>query len=105
MASARVDFTLDGQGVSVDADSGMPLLYAIRNDLGHNNPHLGCGLAQCGACTVHLDGQAVRSCITPKNSAPMLRHPAPASRRCAVCRLPLPMRSGMLPVYGCGKCR
>ncbi len=43
----------------------MPLLYALRNDLGLNNPHFGCGLAQCGACTVHLDGQPIRSCITP----------------------------------------
>ena len=64
-----VDFTLDGHAVSVDADPGMPLLYAIRNDLGRNNPHFGCGLAQCGACTVHMDGQAVRSCITPLESA------------------------------------
>jgi aerobic-type carbon monoxide dehydrogenase small subunit (CoxS/CutS family) len=65
---ASVDFTLDGRAVSVDADPGMPLLYAIRNDLGHNNPHFGCGLAQCGACTVHLNGQAVRSCSTPLES-------------------------------------
>ena len=62
---ASVEFTLDGRPVSVDADAAMPLLYAIRNDLGRNNPHFGCGLAQCGACTVHLDGQALRSCITP----------------------------------------
>ena len=43
----------------------MPLLYALRDDLGLNNPHFGCGLAQCGACTVHIDGQAMRSCVTP----------------------------------------
>ena len=43
----------------------MPLLYALRNDVGLNNPHFGCGLAQCGACTVHLDGQPTRSCVTP----------------------------------------
>ena len=66
---ASVDFTLDGRPVSVDADPGMPLLYAIRNDLGHNNPHFGCGLAQCGACTVHLDGQALRSCLAPLATA------------------------------------
>ena len=46
----------------------MPLLYALRNDLGLNNPHFGCGLAQCGACTVHMDGKAIRSCITPVSS-------------------------------------
>ncbi len=62
---ATVDFVLDGKSVSVDADPGMPLLYALRNDLGYNNPHFGCGLAQCGACTVHLDGQVLRSCVTP----------------------------------------
>jgi aerobic-type carbon monoxide dehydrogenase small subunit (CoxS/CutS family) len=60
-----IDFTLNGQAVSVDADPAMPLLYAIRNDLGQNNPHFGCGLAQCGACTVHLEGQTIRSCLTP----------------------------------------
>jgi aerobic-type carbon monoxide dehydrogenase small subunit (CoxS/CutS family) len=62
---ATVEFILDGQSVSVDADPGMPLLYALRDDLGYNNPHFGCGLAQCGACTVHLDGQPLRSCVTP----------------------------------------
>jgi nicotinate dehydrogenase subunit A len=51
--------------VSVDADPDMPLLYALRGDLGLDNPHFGCGLAQCGACTVHLNGEAIRSCVTP----------------------------------------
>jgi nicotinate dehydrogenase subunit A len=50
--------------VTVD-DPNMPLLYALRNDLGLHGPRFGCGLGQCGACTVHLDGNAVRSCITP----------------------------------------
>jgi nicotinate dehydrogenase subunit A len=60
-------FTLNvnGRDHTVDVDPDMPLLYALRNDIGLNNPHFGCGLAQCGACTVHLDGQAIRSCVTP----------------------------------------
>jgi nicotinate dehydrogenase subunit A len=50
--------------VSVD-DPDMPLLYALRNDLHLHGPRFGCGLGQCGACTVHVDGVATRSCITP----------------------------------------
>jgi nicotinate dehydrogenase subunit A len=56
---------VNGQIHAVDADPDMPLLYALRNDVGLNNPHFGCGLAQCGACTVHVDGQPTRSCVTP----------------------------------------
>jgi aerobic-type carbon monoxide dehydrogenase small subunit (CoxS/CutS family) len=52
------------QAIEID-DPGMPLLYALRDDLGLNNPRFGCGLGQCGACTVHVDGRAVRSCVTP----------------------------------------
>jgi nicotinate dehydrogenase subunit A len=43
----------------------MPLLYALRDDLGMHGPRFGCGLGQCGACTVHIDGKAVRSCVMP----------------------------------------
>jgi nicotinate dehydrogenase subunit A len=56
---------VDGRTHTVEADADMPLLYALRDDLGLPNPHFGCGLSQCGACTVHLDGKAVRSCSTP----------------------------------------
>jgi nicotinate dehydrogenase subunit A len=52
------------QTVTVD-DPQMPLLYALRNDLGLHGPRYGCGLGQCGACTVHIDGKAVRSCQMP----------------------------------------
>src|SRR6185436_4855979 len=53
--------------VTVD-DPEMPLLYALRNDLGLHGPRFGCGLGQCGACTVHVDGKAVRSCSVPMSS-------------------------------------
>lgn len=64
----RITLNVDGRDHAIDADPDMPLLYALRNDLGLNNPHFGCGLAQCGACTVHVDGEATRSCVTPVGS-------------------------------------
>jgi nicotinate dehydrogenase subunit A len=64
-AMAHMSLDVNGKQHSIDADADMPLLYALRDHLGLNNPHFGCGLAQCGACTVHVDGQPVRSCITP----------------------------------------
>ena len=58
--------TVNGKAVDIPVDDeAMPLLYALRNDLGLHGPRFGCGLGQCGACTVHVDGKAVRSCITP----------------------------------------
>jgi len=62
---ATIKFVVDGKPVSVSADPSMPLLYALRNDLKLKNPHFGCGVAQCGACTVHLEGEPIRSCVTP----------------------------------------
>ena len=59
-------FNVDGKAHAIEIDDpDMPLLYALRDELGLNNPRFGCGLGQCGACTVHVDGRAVRSCITP----------------------------------------
>jgi nicotinate dehydrogenase subunit A len=66
--SQKFSLTVNGKTQTIDADPDMPLLYALRGDLGLNNPHFGCGLAQCGACTVHLDGVAIRSCVTPVSS-------------------------------------
>jgi nicotinate dehydrogenase subunit A len=66
---ARVALTVNGRTQTVDVDPEMPLLYALRGELGLSNPHFGCGLAQCGACTVHLDGEPIRSCVTPVSAA------------------------------------
>src|SRR3982751_5139344 len=65
----KFSLNVNGKTQTVDSDPDMPLLYALRNDLGLSNPHFGCGLAQCGACTVHLDGSAIRSCVTPLSAA------------------------------------
>jgi nicotinate dehydrogenase subunit A len=57
---------VNGRQVSIQIDDpNMPLLYALRDNLALHGPRFGCGLAQCGACTVHIDGNAVRSCVTP----------------------------------------
>ena len=56
--------TVNDQRVEIE-DPEMPLLYALRDNLGLHGPRFGCGLGQCGACTVHIDGKAVRSCVTP----------------------------------------
>jgi nicotinate dehydrogenase subunit A len=59
-----VSLKVNGLPRSVPAEADTPLLYVLRNDLGLNGAKFGCGLAQCGACTVLLDGRAVRSCVT-----------------------------------------
>jgi nicotinate dehydrogenase subunit A len=60
---------VNGRTVSVAVDDpDTPLLYVLRNELGLHGPRFGCGLGQCGACTVHVDGAAVRSCVTPLSS-------------------------------------
>ena len=61
----RIEFTLNGQPVSLDIDAETPLLEALRNDFELNGPKFGCGLAQCGACSVLVEGRSTRSCVTP----------------------------------------
>lgn len=64
MATIRVN----GKKLTVNADPATPLLYILRNDAGLHGPRFGCGLGQCGSCTVHVNGEAVRSCTRPLSS-------------------------------------
>jgi nicotinate dehydrogenase subunit A len=63
-----MQLNVDGKAHTIDADPDMPLLYALRDDLGLKNPRFACGVAQCGACTVWIDGAPARSCTIPVNS-------------------------------------
>ena len=62
---ATVNLSVNGKSHKVEIEDDTPLLYALRDHLEVNGPKFGCGLGQCGACTVVVDGQAVRSCVTP----------------------------------------
>jgi nicotinate dehydrogenase subunit A len=67
--ASRLTITVNGRRHRVKAAPDTPLLYVLRNELRLLGPRFGCGLAQCGACTVHFNGEAVRSCITPVSAA------------------------------------
>jgi aerobic-type carbon monoxide dehydrogenase small subunit (CoxS/CutS family) len=62
---SKVTLNVNGRMHSLDIDPSTPLLYILRNDIGLQGPHFGCGLGQCGACTVIINGTATRSCVTP----------------------------------------
>lgn len=64
-----ITLNVNGKDQSVDADPGSMLLYALRDNLGLHGPKFGCGLSQCGACTVLMDGKAIRSCVMPLSAA------------------------------------
>jgi isoquinoline 1-oxidoreductase subunit alpha len=64
-----VRLTVNGKTQDVDVDASTPLLWVIREQLGLTGTKYGCGVAQCGACTVHIDGAAVRSCVMPASAA------------------------------------
>ena len=66
---ATMTLQVNGAARTVTAEPDAPLLYILRNDLELNGPKFGCGMAQCGACTVLLDGKPVRSCVTPVSAA------------------------------------
>jgi isoquinoline 1-oxidoreductase alpha subunit len=63
-----VTFDVNGRSQQVDVDPQMPLLWVLRDELGLTGTKYGCGMAQCGACTVHIDGKPQRSCVTPVSS-------------------------------------
>jgi isoquinoline 1-oxidoreductase alpha subunit len=63
-----ISLTVNGKRHDVDVSADMPLLWVIRDTIGLTGTKFGCGLSQCGACTVHLDGQVTRSCVTPVSS-------------------------------------
>jgi isoquinoline 1-oxidoreductase alpha subunit len=60
---------VNGKDLTVDADPSTPILWALRDNLGMTGTKFGCGMALCGACTVHLDGAPIRSCVTPISAA------------------------------------
>ncbi len=64
-----IELNVNGRTSSVDVDPATPLLYVLRNDLGLNGPRFGCGLGQCGACTVLIDGTPARACVLPASAA------------------------------------
>lgn len=64
-----IEFSLNGKVQKVEAEADMPLLWVLRDVLGMTGTKYGCGMAMCGACTVHLDGEAIRSCTTPVSAA------------------------------------
>jgi len=66
---AKIALKVNGQTREIDADPQMPLLWSIRDFLGLTGTKFGCGIAQCGSCTVHLDGNPVRSCVIPSSAA------------------------------------
>ena len=66
---AQITRNVNGKSRVVETDPATPLLYVLRNELELHGPKFGCGLAQCGACTVIMDGNAVRSCVTPVSQA------------------------------------
>ena len=91
-----IKLKVNGKDYSVDVKPDTPLLWVLRENLGLTGTKYGCGISQCGACTVHLDGVAVRSCVTPWLARPVKRSPPlKASRPISVIRCSRPGYSWM----------
>src|SRR5207249_610444 len=97
------EITVNGQRHRVAAAADTPLLYVLRNELGLNGPKFGCGLAQCGACTVHLGDRAVRSCVTPISS---VRQPVTTLEGLGTRERPHPLQQAFIAEQAaqCGYC-
>src|SRR3981189_1142748 len=76
------NLTINGKSINVDVEGDTPLLWALRENVGLTGTKYGCGIAQCGACTIHIDGVAMRSCSTPVAAA--IRNPTTAIEGLAV---------------------
>jgi isoquinoline 1-oxidoreductase alpha subunit len=99
-----INLTVNGQRHDIDADPNMPLLWAIRDILGLTGTKFGCGAAQCGACTVHLNGEAVRSCVT-KISRAAGQHIVTIEGLSANNNHPLQLAWNEMNVPQCGYCQ
>jgi nicotinate dehydrogenase subunit A len=95
---------VNGQPHEVPAAPDTPLLYVLRNDLQLNGPKFGCGLGQCGACTVHLGGVPVRACVTPVSAA--IDQPVVTIEGLGTARLPHPLQAAFIDEQAgqCGYC-
>jgi isoquinoline 1-oxidoreductase alpha subunit len=99
-----ISLNVNGQSRDVDVDPGTPLLWVLREDLGLTGTKYGCGIAQCGACTVHVDGEALRSCAAPvrvvagRKVTTIEGVSSRAARRCS-------RRGIALDVVQCGYCQ
>jgi nicotinate dehydrogenase subunit A len=102
MADA-VEIMVNGQRHRVAASADTPLLYVLRNELGLNSPRFGCGLAQCGACTVHVGDRAVRSCVIPVSS---VRQPVTTLEGLGTRERPHPLQQAFIAEQAaqCGYC-
>jgi nicotinate dehydrogenase subunit A len=103
--TARVNLTVDGKRHQVDVDDpDMPLLYVLRDELGMNNPRFGCGLGQCGACTVLINGEPMQSCVTALSS--VLERPVTTLAGLGTEQQPHPLQAAWLAEEAsqCGYC-
>src|SRR5947199_1905452 len=102
MADA-LEITVNGQRHRVTAAADTPLLYVLRNELGLNSPRFGCGLSQCGACTVHIGDRTVRSCVTPVST---VRGPVTTLEGLGTVENPHPLQKAFIAEQAaqCGYC-